>query len=52
MIAVADLAAAAGCRHYWVLTTDDNTDALRFYQRRGYRLTVVRCGAVDGPDPG
>ncbi len=44
---VARLAAAAGCRRYWVLTTNDNVDALRFYQRRGFRLSAVRCGAVD-----
>jgi hypothetical protein len=30
-----------------VVTTNDNVDALRFYQRRGFRLTAVRCGAVD-----
>jgi GNAT superfamily N-acetyltransferase len=47
VFAVAQLAAAAGCRRYWVLTTNDNVDALRFYQRRGFRLTAIRCGAVD-----
>ncbi len=30
-----------------VTTTNDNLDALRFYQRRGFRLTRLRCGAVD-----
>ena len=44
---VAGLAIAAGCRRYWVLTTNDNVDALRFYQRRGFRLSALRCGAVD-----
>ena len=44
---VARLAAAAGCRRYWVVTTNDNVDALRFYQRRGFRLIAVRFGAVD-----
>jgi len=28
-------------------TTNDNLDALRFYQRRGYRLAALRPGAVD-----
>ena len=32
VITVARLA-AAGCRLFWVLTTNDNVDALRFYQR-------------------
>lgn len=31
----------------WVVTTNDNVDALRFYQRRGFRLRAVRPGAVD-----
>lgn len=30
-----------------VTTTNDNLDALRFYQRRGFRITEVRPGAVD-----
>ena len=47
VITVARLAAAAGCRRYWVVTTNDNVDALRFYQRRGFRLTHIRCGATD-----
>ena len=29
------------------MTTNDNVDALRFYQRRGFRLAVLRPGAVD-----
>ena len=28
-------------------TTNDNVDALRFYQRRGFRLVALRPGAVD-----
>jgi GNAT superfamily N-acetyltransferase len=34
-------------RRLWVLTTNDNVDALRFYQRRGFRLAELRPGAVD-----
>ena len=30
-----------------VTTTNDNLDALRFYQRRGFRIVAVRLGAVD-----
>jgi ribosomal protein S18 acetylase RimI-like enzyme len=39
--------AAAGCQRVWLVTTNDNLDALRFYQRRGFRLTALRAGAVD-----
>jgi GNAT superfamily N-acetyltransferase len=31
----------------WVVTTNDNVDALRFYQRLGFRLRTLRIGAVD-----
>jgi GNAT superfamily N-acetyltransferase len=31
----------------WLVTTNDNVDALRFYQRRGFRLERVNAGAVD-----
>jgi GNAT superfamily N-acetyltransferase len=41
------VAAEAGCRRCWVVTTNDNVDGLRFYQRRGFRLSAVRFGAVD-----
>jgi GNAT superfamily N-acetyltransferase len=37
----------AGCIRVWLITTNDNLDALRFYQRRGYRITAVYPGAVD-----
>jgi len=30
-----------------VVTTNDNVDALRFYQRRGFRIAEFRIGAVD-----
>jgi ribosomal protein S18 acetylase RimI-like enzyme len=45
--AVERLAAERGCRRLWVLTTNDNVDALRFYQRRGFRLAQLHPGAVD-----
>jgi ribosomal protein S18 acetylase RimI-like enzyme len=41
------VAAAAGCHRVWLVTTNDNLDALRFYQRRGFRLSELRPGAVD-----
>ena len=35
-----------GCREVRLTTTNDNVDALRFYQRRGFRLVELRPGAV------
>jgi len=45
--AVEDAAAAAGAKRLWLITTNDNLRALRFYQRRGYRLVAVYAGSVD-----
>ena len=47
LTAVQDIARAAACTRLWVVTTNDNVDALRFYQRRGFRLASLRPGAVD-----
>ena len=35
------------CRRLWLVTTNDNLDALRFYQRRGLRIAAVHPNAMD-----
>ncbi len=45
--AVAGVAFAGGVRELWLVTTNDNLDALRLYQRHGFRLSELRAGAVD-----
>jgi ribosomal protein S18 acetylase RimI-like enzyme len=45
--AAAGQARRSGCREIRLTTTNDNVDALRFYQRRGFRLAELRPGAVD-----
>ncbi len=45
--AVIETASAAHCHRVWLTTTNDNLDALRFYQRRGFRLAALRPGAVE-----
>lgn len=47
LTAVREAARDAGCQRMWVVTTNDNVEALRFYQRRGFRLALLRPGAVD-----
>jgi ribosomal protein S18 acetylase RimI-like enzyme len=42
-----ELARARQCRRLWLVTTNDNVDAIRFYQRRGFRLVAVHVNAVD-----
>ena len=40
-------ARAAGCRRLSLVTTNDNLNALRFYQKRGLVLVALRPGAVE-----
>jgi len=37
-------AMAAGVAKIWLSTTNDNTDALRFYQKRGYSVSAYHIG--------
>ena len=45
--AVVGAATADGCEALRLVTTNDNLDAVRLYQRHGLRLVEVRAGAVD-----
>ena len=36
----------AGIARVWLVTTNDNLDAIRFYQRRGFKLSALRPDAV------
>lgn len=36
-----------GCGRLWLVTTNDNVRAIRFYQRFGMELKAVRIGAMD-----
>lgn len=35
------------CKRLWLITTNDNTRALRFYQKRGFHLTAIYPNAMD-----
>ena len=45
--ALRDRAVDLGCNQLWVITTNDNLPALRFYQKQGFRLTALYPGAVE-----
>jgi ribosomal protein S18 acetylase RimI-like enzyme len=47
LAAVAETAAEHGCHRVWLVTSNDNLAAIRFYQRRGLRLAALHRGAVD-----
>lgn len=44
--AVRAAARELGCERVWVITTNDNLNALRFYQKRGFRLVAVYADAL------
>lgn len=46
LTAVEDIAKASDCRRLWLVTTNDNVDALRFYEKRGYRVKEIHKGAI------
>jgi ribosomal protein S18 acetylase RimI-like enzyme len=35
-----------GCKRLFLITTNDNLHALRFYQRRGFTLAALRANAI------
>ena len=45
--AVLDVARKRGCKKLFLITTNDNTHAIRFYQRFGFSLKAVHIGALN-----
>jgi len=44
--AVCEAAVEAGCKRLWLITTNDNITALRFWQKRGFSLVQVYRNAI------
>ena len=36
-----------GCREIWLITTNDNTPAMHFYQRRGFHFVAVHRDTIE-----
>jgi DNA-3-methyladenine glycosylase I len=47
LIEAVKAAVAGRCSRLWLITTNDNLPALRFYQKRGFCLVAVHPGAMD-----
>ena len=45
--AAREAARVADCRRIWLITTNDNLAALRFYQKRGWRLAAIHRDALE-----
>ena len=43
---VRQVATARGCKRLWLITTNDNLDAIRFYQRRGFTIAAIHVNAL------
>jgi len=41
------LAKQNSCKRIWLITTNDNTDALRFYQKKGYEIRTIHRYAIE-----
>lgn len=44
--AVKNDALRRGCRRLWLITTNDNLDAIRFYQRRGFTIGAIHVNSL------
>jgi GNAT superfamily N-acetyltransferase len=44
---VKETATKTGCQRLWLITTNDNTAALRFWQKRGFKLVAVHQNAIE-----
>ena len=45
--AVREVATESGCKRLWLITTNDNINALRFYQKRGFLLVAVHRNTLE-----
>ncbi len=36
-----------GCARLWLITTNDNIHAIRFYQKRGFTIAMIHCDAIE-----
>ena len=45
--AVRQVADTAGCKRLWLITTNDNTAAMRFYQKRGFLFQAIHARSIE-----
>ena len=44
---VIEKAKISGCKRVWLITTNDNTNAIRFYQKRGFEWVGFYRNSMD-----
>jgi len=45
--AVKEAAKSRGCKRLWLITTNDNTDGLAFYQKMGFQIAALHKGEIE-----
>lgn len=46
LVRLEEFAKAQGCARLWLITTNDNTYAMRFYQKRGFTMAALHRDAI------
>ncbi|MGY5877172.1 MAG: GNAT family N-acetyltransferase [Candidatus Thorarchaeota archaeon] len=41
-----EIAKERGCQKVWLITTNDNTPAIKFYEARGFHVSSIHQGAI------
>ena len=41
------ISTSKGCKRLWAITTNDNIDALRFYQTKGFKIVAIHLNALE-----
>lgn len=44
---IEEIAKKEGCDRIWLITTNDNLNALGFYQKKGFKIKAVYPGVID-----
>lgn len=44
---ILEVARKSGCRRVWLITTNDDVHAIRFYQRQGFELVAAHINAME-----
>ncbi len=45
--AVTDRLKGSGVKRLWLITTNDNVDAIRFYHKRGFTIAAIHINAIE-----
>ncbi len=45
--AARSIAESSGCRRMWLITTNDNLHAIRFYQKYGFTIAAVHVNSIE-----